>query len=91
VSEEPKGLHGKYVVFKSKDVNVDKRGDRDFYEVLYGCQALDGCFVLRPEKDKAARRALVAYAAYAGEVRGERELAVDLRAWVRKLGMERPL
>lgn len=44
-------------------------------------EPLDGCFVLRPENDQAARRALMAYAAATADER----LRDDLRAWVARL------
>ncbi|TLS37766.1 hypothetical protein [Pseudalkalibacillus caeni] len=43
-----------------------------------------GCFVLRPDKDQAARKALKAYAA----ATPNRELANDIYAWLNHLNAE---
>lgn len=54
-------------------------------------EVLDGCFVLRPEKDMAARLAILIYAGYVHN--SNRVLADDLRTWVLSLpslGEDRP-
>lgn len=53
------------------------------YEVLKDGEPQDGCFVLRPESDKAARRALEGYAGFTDD----EELAQDLREWVAVIEM----
>lgn len=60
------GLYGKYVVFKQGDDGLEG--------------PLDGCFVLRPDHDPAARKALSAYANADG-VHGS-PLARSLREWL---------
>lgn len=42
---------------------------------------VDGCFVLRPDRDEAARRALMTYAA----VTPNQKLAEDITAWLSSL------
>ena len=41
-------------------------------------ELVDGCFVLRPDKDEAAIAALVAYAG----ATGNKQLAADILAWI---------
>jgi hypothetical protein len=84
-AKDPKGLYGKYVIFKARDVQFQEK--KPHYNVLFDAVALEGCFVLRPEKDKAARKALGTYA-----VSGiDPELCNDLVAWIKKLEKEKPL
>lgn len=45
-------------------------------------EGVDGCFVLRPDKDPAAIHAILAYADYCENVQGKTELAEDLRKWM---------
>lgn len=86
---EPRGLYGKYVVFKSKDIRFQDKKPR--CSVMFDAEPLADCFVLRPEKDKAARKALGTYAvAYA--VSGvDPQLCKDLVEWVQRLEKEKPL
>jgi hypothetical protein len=72
IAESVAGLYGKYVVFNNEA------------EDLVG--PLDGCFVLRPVTDPAARKAL---SAYAEAVHKENpEFASDLRQWLIDIGTE---
>lgn len=74
------GLYGKYCVFKSKDVSVNKLGG---FEAR---QPLTDCFVLRPEKDGAARAAVLHYAMACEQ--DSPQLASELREWIAKLEAE---
>lgn len=51
------------------------------YEVTKDGEPVEGCFVLEPEDDSAAREALIRYA----EETDNAELAEDLREWVVEL------
>lgn len=60
-----KGLYSKYKVFKAST----------------GEQVKEKCFVLIPSKDKAARHALLSYAAFTDD----KQLGEDIEAWVYSL------
>ena len=52
--------------------------------IVYTCdtgEIVDGCFVLRPDKDEAAKVALLAYA----EATDNKQLASDIRNWITEL------
>lgn len=68
-----------------KGDNVTERGLYGKYVVAKAdtMEVLNGCFVLRPEKDMAARHAILMYAGYVHN--SNRTLADDLRAWVLSL------
>ena len=51
------------------------------YEVTKDGESVDGCFVLEPEDDSAAREALIRYA----EETDDEALAEDLSEWVTDL------
>ncbi len=51
------------------------------YEVYKEGDAVEGCFVLEPQSDSAAREALIRYA----EATDDEVLAEELRAWVTNL------
>lgn len=53
-------------------------GLRSKYEVLKDGEPQDGCFVLKPEEDPAAREALWTYA----DETDNDELAEDLKDWL---------
>lgn len=55
-----------------------ERGLYSKYEVTKDGESVEGCFVLEPEGDSAAREALIRYA----EETDNEELAEDLREWV---------
>jgi len=57
---------------------VPERGIYAKYEVTKDGEPVEGCFVLEPEDDSAAREALIRYA----EETDNEELAEDLREWV---------
>ena len=73
---EPKGLHGKYVVFKRATDQTTRPGF--FYT---DGEPIEGCFVLRPEKDIAARSAILQYASMTTDM----QLRQELRNWIRAL------
>jgi hypothetical protein len=81
---EPKGLYGKYVVFKANDVRAvpldGARGIARCYEAPLEAP-VKGCFVLRPEKDKAALSALLQYATMTTDMK----LRAELRAWADRI------
>jgi hypothetical protein len=51
------------------------------YEVYEDGDRVEGCFVLEPESDPAAREAMIRYA----EETDDEQLAEDLRQWVTNL------
>ncbi|APX98598.1 hypothetical protein [Natronorubrum daqingense] len=59
------------------DTDTDS-GLYDKYEVTKNGDPVDGCFVLEPAADPAAREALIRYA----ERTDDEQLAADLREWV---------
>ena len=69
-----KGLYGKYIVFRTEEI-VNSTLSLD---TLLDNRALDGCFVLRPVTDTAARIALATYA----EATHNPRLGADIRAWL---------
>jgi DNA-directed RNA polymerase subunit RPC12/RpoP len=58
--------------------NGHERGLYEKYEVVKGGESIEGTFVLRPETDEAARKAILAYA----DAIDNEELADDLRHWI---------
>ena len=69
-----KGLYEKYVVFRKED--YERWRNHRFVPTTD--IALDGCFVLRPVTDTAARIALATYA----EATHNPRLGADIRAWL---------
>lgn len=55
-----------------------ERGLYGKYEVRKDGEPVEECFVLEPESDSAARKALIEYA----EATDNEQLAEDLREWV---------
>ena len=64
-----KGLYEKYIVLRKTDIDPG---------IHLHNVALDGCFVLRPVTDTAARIALATYA----EATHNPRLGADIRAWL---------
>jgi len=66
------------------DPNLSSIADYDGLKwkyIVFKCdtgELVDGCFVLRPDKDEAAIAALVAYAG----ATGNKQLAADILAWI---------
>lgn len=70
----------------SQDTSSERtdRGLYQKYSVTKDDEPQDGCFVLKPESDPAARAALWEYAHETNDA----ELAADLRAWVLSISPE---
>ena len=72
MSDQPQGLYGKYLV---RELGGFLNGQRT------AGPPLTDVFVLRPEKDPAALKALFAYAAETSNL----ELSSDLLAWCQRI------
>lgn len=64
--------------------NRPKTGLYNKYSVFEGGERVTNCFVLEPESDSAARRALEAYA----DATDDPQLASDINDWIRSLDPE---
>lgn len=67
---------------------MDEHGLYEKYRVIKNAtgEEVEGCFVLRPDRDVAALHALSEYAAHC---RHDEQLQNDLRVWVSRLWDER--
>lgn len=74
---EPRGLHDKYVVLRTRDLPPMWLADNDYK--LDGAIVREECFVLKLD-DRHARNALRAYANSCQSANPT--LAKDLRAWI---------
>lgn len=73
--------------FRGEEIRDKEAGLYGKYNVFDAADGriVDGCFVLRPEKDKAAAYALMAYA----EKTENKRLSKDLYGWLQEIGEER--